>query len=142
MSVYSLRNLVKQETCFKNPENPSSIDLILTKSPRSFQNNNLFKKGRSDFHKLTTTVLKQYFPKLKPKVVNYRDYRKFRNEEFRAQLDNEILKHDINSMEYQHFLSIFIEILNKHTPMKQKYLRANQGRFMTKKFQQGNYETF
>ena len=35
-------------------------------------------------------------------------------------------------MEYQHFLNIFIEILNKHAPMKQKYLRANQWRLMTK----------
>ena len=35
-------------------------------------------------------------------------------------------------MEYQHFLNIFIEILNKYAPMKQRYLRANQGRFMTK----------
>ena len=35
-------------------------------------------------------------------------------------------------MEYRHFLNIFIEILNKHAPMKQKYVRANQGRFMTK----------
>ena len=35
-------------------------------------------------------------------------------------------------MEYQHFLNIFIEVLNKHAPMKQKYLRANQERFMTK----------
>ena len=132
MSLYNLRNLVKQKTCFKNPENPSCIDLILTNSPRSFQNSNVFETGLSDFHKLTTTVLKQYFPKLKPKVVNYRDYRKFHNEEFRALLDNEILKHDINNMEYQHFLNIFIEVLNKHAPMKQKYLRANQGRFMTK----------
>ena len=33
-------------------------------------------------------------------------------------------------MEDQHFLDIFIEILNKHAPMKQKYLRANQRRFM------------
>ena len=76
--------------------------------------------------------MKQYFPKLKPTVVNYRDYRNFRNEEFRAQLDNEILKQDINNMEYQHFLNIFIEVLNKHAPMKQKYLRANQERFMAK----------
>ena len=79
-----------------------------------------------DFHKLTTTVLKQYFSKLKPKVVNCRDYREFRNDEFRAQIDNEILKHDINNMENQHFLNIFLEVLNKHTPMKQKYLRASQ----------------
>ena len=35
-------------------------------------------------------------------------------------------------MEYRHFLNIFIEILNKHAPTKQKYVRANQGRFMTK----------
>ena len=88
--------------------------------------------GLSDFHKLTTTVLKQYFPKSKPKIVNYRDYRNFRNDEFRAELDNEILKHDISNMEYQHFLNIFIEILNKHAPMKIKYLRANHEKFMTK----------
>ena len=43
-----------------------------------------------------------------------------------------MLKHDLGNMEYQHFLNIFIEILNKDAPMKQKYLRANQGRFMTK----------
>ena len=35
-------------------------------------------------------------------------------------------------MQDQHFLNTFIEVLNKHAPMKQKYLRANQGRFMTK----------
>ena len=50
---------------------------------------------------------------------------KFRNDEFGAELNNEILKHDINNMEYLHFLNIFIEILNKHAPMKQKYLRPN-----------------
>ena len=121
MSLYNLRNLGKPKTCFKNPENSSFIDFILTNSPRSFQNSDVFETGLSDSHKLTTTVLKQYFPNLKPKVVNYRDYQKFRNEEFRTKLDNEILQHD---MEYQHFLIIFIEVLNKHVPMKQKYLRA------------------
>ena len=35
-------------------------------------------------------------------------------------------------MEYQHFLNNFIEVLNKHAPMKEKYLRSNQGRFITK----------
>ena len=127
MSLYSLRNLVKQKFCFKNPENHHVQTLF---SPT--QNSNVFETGISDCRKLTNTVLKQYFPKLKPTVVNYRDYRNFRNEEFRAQLDNEILKQDINNMEYQHFLNIFIEVLNKHAPMKQKYLTANHGRFMTK----------
>ena len=111
MSTYNLKSLLKQKSCFKNPDYPSCIDLILTNSPQS---------------------LKQYFPKPKPKKVNYRDYRNLRNDEFRAELDNEILKHDINNIEYQHFLNIFIEILNKHAPMKIKYLRANHGKFMTK----------
>ena len=35
-------------------------------------------------------------------------------------------------MEYQHFFNIFKEILDKHAPIKRKYLIANQGRFMTK----------
>ena len=69
---------------------------------------------------------------LKPNVVNYRDYQKFRSDEFKAEFDSEMLKHDINNMEYQYFFGISVEILSKHTPMKQKYLRANQGRFLTK----------
>ena len=132
MSTYNLKSLVKQKICLKNPDNPSCIDLILKKSSRSFQDSCVFETGLSDFQKLTTTVLKQYFPKPKPKIVSYRDYRNFQNDEFRAELDNEILEHDINNIEYQHFLNIFIEILNKHAPMKTKYLRANQGKFMTK----------
>ena len=132
MTTYNLKSLVKQKTCFKNPDNPSCIDLILTNSPRSFQDNSVFETGLSGFQKLTTTVLKQYFPKPKPKIVNYRDYRNFRNDEFRAELDNEILKYDISNIEYQHFFNIFIETLNKHALMKVKDLRANQRKFMTK----------
>ena len=98
MSVHNLKTLIKQKTCFKNPENPTCIDLILTNSPRSFQNSNVFETGLSDFHKLTIAVLKQYFPKLKPKVVNYRDYQNFQNNAFRAELDNEMSKHDLGNM--------------------------------------------
>ena len=35
--------------------------------------------------------------------------------------------------EYQHFLNIFLDILNKHAPIKKKYIRANQSNFMTRK---------
>ena len=33
MSVHNLKTLIKQKTCFKNPENPICIDLILTNTP-------------------------------------------------------------------------------------------------------------
>ena len=51
-------------------------------------------------------------------------------------LTTQILKQSIHNMEYQHFRNIYIEILNKDVPMKQKYLRENQGRFMNKDLRQ------
>ena len=42
LNIYNLKNLVKQKACYKNPDNPSCIDLILTNCHRSFQNNNVF----------------------------------------------------------------------------------------------------
>ena len=35
-STYNLKNLVKELTCFKNVENPSCVDLILTNKPPIF----------------------------------------------------------------------------------------------------------
>ena len=111
MSVYSLRNLVKRKICLKNPENSSCIDLILTNIPRSFENSNVVETEFSDFRKLKTTVQKQYFPKLKRKVVNYRDYWKFLNNEFRNKFDNAILKQDIENMESQKIWNTNISLI-------------------------------
>ena len=52
MNVHNLKTLIKQKACFKNPENPTCRDLILTNSPRSFQNSRVCETGLSDFHKL------------------------------------------------------------------------------------------
>ena len=35
-SIWNLKSLRKEPTCFKNPNNPSCIDLFLTKTFRSF----------------------------------------------------------------------------------------------------------
>ena len=126
LNIYNLKNLVKQKTCYKNPENPSCIDLILTNSHRSFQNTNVFETGLSDFHKMTVSVLKSHFPKQKPNIFSYRNFKRFRNNSFRAELDNELLKYDLCNIE-------FLDILNKHAPIKKKFVRANQSNFMTGK---------
>ena len=36
--IYSSKNLIKDNTCFKNPLKPSCIDLIIISRPKSFQN--------------------------------------------------------------------------------------------------------
>ena len=118
LNMYSLKNLVSQKTCFKNPENPSCINLILTNCSRSFQNTGVFETGLSNFHKLTFTVLKQCYPKQKPKVVFYRKYKNFCNYLFRSELENELSNYDINNMEYNTFLRTFLKILDKYAPMK------------------------
>ena len=58
MSVHNLKTLIKQKTCFKNPETPTCIDLILKNSPRSSQNSSVFETGLSDFNKLRTMLSK------------------------------------------------------------------------------------
>ena len=110
---------------------------LLTKFETYCQKTQLFWKSRyfqdictvetrlSDLHKLVVTVLKVYFPKQKPNIQTLRDCKRFQNDLFRSELD-------VCNLEYEYFLDIFIEILNKHAPMKKTCLRANQGEFMTK----------
>ena len=58
--MYNLKNLIVEPTCFKNPNNPSSIDVILTNKSRSFPNIQVIETGISDYHKMTITVLRIY----------------------------------------------------------------------------------
>ena len=83
---YGMKNLIRVPTYYKNPTNPTCINLMLITSNRSFQNSCRIETGLSDFHKMMVTVLKIYFQKREAKVINYRDYRNFSNEEFRQQV--------------------------------------------------------
>ena len=67
--TYNLKSLIREPTCYKNPENPSCIDLILTNRTCSFQNSCVFETGLSDFHRMTVTVMKMHSQKLQPRVI-------------------------------------------------------------------------
>ena len=84
-----------------------------------------------DFHKLTLTVLKQNFPKQKPKVLIHRQYNNFRNDNFRFKLENALLKYDFNKIDYDNFIEAFLTLLDKHAPLKKKYLKATHVNFVT-----------
>ena len=58
--TYNLKNLINESTCFKNPLNPNTIDVILTNKVSSFSNNCTLETGLSDHHKITITVLKSF----------------------------------------------------------------------------------
>ena len=131
---YEFKNLIKDATCYKNPENPSLFDLILTNDTNSFQNSELTETGLSDFHKMTLTVMKVTFEKLKPNIIYYRVYRKFSNDKFRenliSRLSTENIRVDCNGMEK--FLQICIKTLDELAPQKKKYSRGNNMPFTNK----------
>ena len=81
--LYELKNLIRELTCFKNPDNPSCTNLFLTNCSRSFQDTQVIETGLSDFHKINLTVLKRFFTKQKRDTIFYRNYKKFDNLEFK-----------------------------------------------------------
>ena len=83
---YRFKSLIKDPTCFKNPGNPSSIDLMLTNSPYSFQNSCVIETSLSYFHEIIVSVMKTTFQKLKPRIVQCRDYTQFSNDNFRKKV--------------------------------------------------------
>ena len=128
-NVYNLSNLVKEPTCFKNPDNPSCIDLFLTNSQKCFQSTMVMETGISDFHKMVITVLKIFYKKRKPKIIHYTNYKTFNASLFKEELNNE-LSIDNNNAELVEFT--VLSILSKHKPIKRKYIRANNSAFITK----------
>ena len=126
---YNMENLISNFTCCKNPNKPTCIDLMLTNKPRSFKNSSVLETGLSGYHKMTLTVMRAHFVKQTPKVVFYRDYKKFSNELFR----NDILQAQTLTETKENIQTNIVNIFNEHAPLKNRYFRANQAAFMNKK---------
>ena len=121
---YGSKNLIKVPTSHKNPPNPSCIDLILKKSPLSFQSSGVIETGLSDFHKMIVTVMKTTFQKLDPKIIHYRDYRKYNNYSFRQDLLSTLIMENINlSNSLEKFIDICMKSLDKFAPRKKKIFK-------------------
>ena len=131
---HNLKTLTKQPTCYKNPNKPTCIDLILANIPRMFQNTCVLETGLSDFHLMTVTVMRKTFKKMRPRVINYRSYRDFSNETFRVSLinnlSNEVFLNNDDGLEK--FCKTIMDTLNSFAPINKKDARGNQMPFMTK----------
>ena len=83
---------------------------------------------------MTVTVMKRFFEKLQPRVVNYRVYKNFENDKFRTDILSEFGKSNIeeNKNEFNNLLNACKKILDINAPRKQKYARGNHMPFMSK----------
>ena len=95
--IHELCNLVKEKTCFKNIQNPSCIDLLLTNNVYAFQQTIAICTGVSDCHKLFLTVLKTTLPRRRPKEITCRDYKQFDSSKSKKELKNVLTKENIDS---------------------------------------------
>ena len=78
--------MIYKLTCYKNPNKPTCIDLILTNCLLSFQNSCVIQTGLSVCYEMIVTVIKISFRKIEPRVISYRDCKSFSNEGFRESL--------------------------------------------------------
>ena len=123
---------MKHPTCFKNPENPSCIDLQLTNKPLSFQTTTVIEIRLSDFHNMIVAVMKMHFPKMKPRDIRYRKYKTFNNDAFVNILRKELTKQKkvLDEKGLDAFSEICTDVLDKHAPQRKRYLRSNHKPFM------------
>ena len=83
---------------------------------------------------MSATVMKMYYTKQKPSIVRYREFKNFCNDSFVK--DIELLLSKLRNQQNVSFkiLKESVNItLDKHAPLKKRYVRANQSPFMNKK---------
>ena len=114
---------------------------MLTNKPRCFQNTTVVETGLSDFHGLVLTLMKTHIPRLKPKVIKYRSYKKFEPEKFLQDVKDIDFKEDLNDADsfYKNISSAFREIVDRHAPLKTKVQRGNAAPFMNQQLQKAIY---
>ena len=132
--IYDLKNLIKVKTCFKNPIKPNCVDLIITNRPKIIRNSIVIETGVSDFHKTYITVMKMCYSKQKPSAIYYRKSKDFKNDAFMKYL-KALLSKSFNegTILFQAVRDSVSGTLEKQTPSKARYTRANQAPYMNKK---------
>ena len=132
MESFGLKNIVKAPTFFKS-DGPKAIDLILANRTSNFQNTTSIQTRLSDFHCMIATFAKYGFIKRVPKIINYRDYRKFYIHRFRFDLNDSLLRRHQQALNsYDVHDTIAISVFEQACSNEKKLTRENDGLFMTK----------
>ena len=72
MDAFRLENLIKESTSFKSTV-PPTIDVTVTNRKSLFMKSSPYESGMSDFHKLTTTILRKSITKGNPTNILDKD---------------------------------------------------------------------
>ena len=129
-----LKNIIRSKTLFKNPNNPSCMDLTIINRLKLFQNYMVIETGLSSFHKMCITVTKIYDNKQKPSIIHYRKLKAFNNDSFIKDLQSLPTKSfNEEAIPFQTLRESENVTLEKHAPTKRRYARSNQAPHVNKK---------
>ena len=119
--LFNLTNLIHSEICLMK-NHKSTIDLFLTNKPKSLFKTHTAETGLTDYHKRISTFFKSKSPRLKPKVIFYRNYKKFGKKSFLDDLQNFSMSTIDPNVNYKSTTENFLETIDKHAPLKKKRL--------------------
>ena len=144
MDTCSLKNLVKEPTCFTKSSRPSLIDVILTNSPNLLCNTINFDCGLSDCHTMVATTFKENSISNKRHKITFRRYKNFQEADFIRDLNQapfhiSALFDDANDC-YWAYEILLMDIVDEHAPRKQKYPKNDPPPFMNSDLRKAIYK--
>ena len=127
--VYGLRNIIKEPTCYKNPENPSLIDVMLVGKPRRFHETLVFDTGLSDFHMMICACTKMFAPQIVPRKIVYRSYKTFDEEKYKQDVGMipfhiSYIFDDTDDIVWTHN-KLLSDVIDCHAPLKKRTLQKD-----------------
>ncbi len=134
LDVFYLQNLVEGPTCFKNPDNPSSVDVILTTCHRRVASCENLNIGVSDHHNIVVASTKMHASRYEKRHITYRSYRHFNEDTFLNDLEctpfqvSQIFD-DVDDQLWFHN-KLFDNIINEHAPLKKRVVKSRQLPYM------------
>ena len=136
-AMYDMKQLVKSSTRIYPMTNSqgqlyfkeSLIDIVLSTLPNFHKCTSVIKSSLSDHFLVKTKINIQ--PAIVHKTVTYRDYNKFDADSFTKDLLNSNTLKEVTSIQdteyaWGHFKNIFMNICNKHAPLKTRRVRIRK----------------
>jgi hypothetical protein len=135
--VFDLVNIVKEPTCFTKGAEPTLIDVILTNRADSCCNMCNFNCGISDCHNFVSVQIRGKTPHRCNATCTYRSFREFDRQSFvddleRAPFHIAEVFDDVNDSYWAHE-QMFLEVVDRHAPVKIRKPRKHSAPFMNSK---------
>ena len=137
LDILNLTIVVQGPTCFKNVDNPTLLDVILTNTPRRLTSVLNMSLGISDFHNFICIATKMCKPNKIRRQIVYRSYKHFNEVMYLHDLECAPfhVSHIFTDIDDQYWFynTMLKDIIDQHAPIKHRTGKAKQLPYMNNK---------